>query len=597
MTKRNFTAAFAMSALLLAGCADEAASGSNDPVPPACDGQEFGLDVSEPVTGVLRLPYQQTGTVSFQYTDCTGAPLVGYQVNFTTEGDPGGAVLQAASGTTDADGVAIATVQSKDAEADFDLKASAFRAPDKTARISVRSKDGGDLEVRLIYRGRKQLLGARVMVVASPLDCAAYDPAAPPASLELKDVDSLRGKVRFTLAGEPSVAVVVIGKGSTPAPAASGCSAGPHVVKNSGNVVVEVELFDVPPSYAGTYDVTNNFNLVETLPAGVATYIEELGNLFQNPGATAVDWLGRAPGVPAIPSFAGDLIADLANEAFATYTEGTAIGDAFNIGKEVDDILRQLEILSTFTILSEPDEQGVFGPDTIEERWDALVINWTTGACEGDDDAQGCGRNEFVWGGIDADFDPVSAKPTGSISSTNPFLMTVDPHGIKFDYGKIALFVIEKIVLPRTLGYDSFDNFIYELLGGQGCLEAQATDPGDDEPSKVCCRAFAESLRPDGGFEQTAVRGVCNAGVAPVIALVKGQVTTLEADSGDNMTLGTDNVDGSVSKPCELFDADADNQVEGLGALPAKRCEWQVEIQRAEGVPINFTGAWHGVKR
>lgn len=591
------TALIAVAGLLATGCADEASPGRNDPVPPACDGQTYTLTVSDPPTAVLRLPYSTTGTVSFRYTDCTQSPLVGFQVNFAVEGDPAGSVLQAASATTDTDGVAVATVQSKETEGDFVVSASAFNATNATARISVRSKDGGDVEVRLIYRGRKQLQGARVMVLASPLDCATFDPAAPPTALEIKEVASLRDKARFTLSGEPMIAVAAIGKGSTEAPAASGCFAGPVQVRNSAAEVVEVELVDVPPKYAGTYDVTNNFNLVETLPEGVALYIEELGNLFQDPGATAVDWLQRAPGVPNIPEFAQDLIADLANQAFATYTEGTAIGDAFNIGREVDDILRQLEILSTLTIVTEPDDNGVFGPESIEERWDALVINWTTGVCEGVEGGDECGRNEYTWGGVETDLDPVTAMPTGSIDAANPFLLTIDPHGVKFDYGKIALFVIEKVVLPRTLGYDSFEDFIYELLGGAGCLQAPAAELGDDEPGKVCCRAFSEAITADPGFQRDAVRGLCNAGVAPVVTLVRGQVQTLEADSGDNMTLGTQNGDGSVSKPCELFDADADNLVEALGAPPGKRCEWQVEIQRGEGDPIDFTGAWHGVKR
>ncbi len=453
---RIFSAFFAASFLLLPGCADDAPAGRNDPVPPACEGQQYGLTVTDPPTAVLRLTYQQTGTVSFRYTDCTGAPLAGYQVNFSAAGATAGAVLQAASAPTDADGVAIATVQSSDAETDFDLKASALNAPDASARISVRSKDGGDLEVRLVYRGRKQLQGARVLAVAAPLDCATLDPALPPTALELKDVQSLRDKVRFTLSGEPSVALIAIGKGSTAAPAAVGCLAGPVAIKNGAKEVKEVELVDVKPSYAGTYDVTNNFNLVKILPEGIGFYIEQLGNLFQNPGATAVEWLKNAPGVrdtPGVGTFldgvGGDLVGDLANEAFATYTEGTPLGDAFSMGAEIDDILRKLEIISTWSILEEPGEDGKFGPDTIEERWDALVITWTTGVCEGDDAAEGCGRNEYAWAGGETLLDPVEARPTGSISADNPFLMTVDPHGIKFDTGKIAMFIIEKVVLPR----------------------------------------------------------------------------------------------------------------------------------------------------
>ncbi len=601
---RIFSAFFAASFLLLPGCADDAPAGRNDPVPPACEGQQYGLTVTDPPTAVLRLTYQQTGTVSFRYTDCTGAPLAGYQVNFSAAGATAGAVLQAASAPTDADGVAIATVQSSDAETDFDLKASALNAPDASARISVRSKDGGDLEVRLVYRGRKQLQGARVLAVAAPLDCATLDPALPPTALELKDVQSLRDKVRFTLSGEPSVALIAIGKGSTAAPAAVGCLAGPVAIKNGAKEVKEVELVDVKPSYAGTYDVTNNFNLVKILPEGIGFYIEQLGNLFQNPGATAVEWLKNAPGVrdtPGVGTFldgvGGDLVGDLANEAFATYTEGTPLGDAFSMGAEIDDILRKLEIISTWSILEEPGEDGKFGPDTIEERWDALVITWTTGVCEGDDAAEGCGRNEYAWAGGETLLDPVEARPTGSISADNPFLMTVDPHGIKFDTGKIAMFIIEKVVLPRLIGYDSFESFIHELLGGAGCLTDAAADPGDDTPEKVCCRAFAEKVTDEDGLTRNTARTLCNGGIGPVVTLVKGKVETLEADSDDNMTLGTVKSDGTASKPCELFDADADNVVEALGAPPGKRCQWQVEVHRAEGEPIDFTGDWHGVRR
>ena len=63
------------------------------------------------------------------------------------------------------------------------------------------------------------------------------------------------------------------------------------------------------------------------------------------------------------------------------------------------------------------------------------------------------------------------------------------------------------------------------------------------------------------------------------------------------MTIGTKNSDGSVDTPCTLWDEDGDLHVEAMGLPPAKRCEWQVEIQRGEGQPIDFTGAWHGVRQ
>ena len=586
--RRTLTCAFVL-ALALLGCAETKAPSRNDPVPPACEGRQFSLTVPDPPTAVRRLEYAQTGTVTFQYADCDGHPLAGYQVNFNTVGATGGSVLLAASDDTDAAGMVTATVQSKDAEADFDVTASALRAPAAAARISVRSKAGGDVEVRLIYRGRKVLSGARVLALTAPVDCEVFEASNPPSALEFKDLSSLRERARFTLQGAPSVAIAAYATGATNTPTAQGCAAGPFNVTDGGAQVVEVELEDIPPSYSGTYDVTNNFNLVEALPEGVAFYIQQLGSLFQDPGGTVVQWLVDA-GLP-IPQLAVSVIADLANAAFEEQTEGTALGDAFDIGAEVDDILQRFEIASTLFVKAEPTEAGLFVADSLEERWDAVVVDWSYGCADGA--PADCAHKEYSW--AETGLDPVSGFPTGSVSTDDPFKLTIDPHGLRFDYGAVAMWVIEKIVLPRVVGYESFTDFIYELLGGKGCLEANATDAADDTGAKVCCRAFSE--RDLGAMPASIARTGCVSAVPVLVDAVKGRVETLEADSGDNMTIGTKNSDGSVDKPCTLWDEDGDLHVEAMGLPPAKRCEWQVEIQRGEGEPIDFTGAWHGVRQ
>lgn len=589
-------AAAFLAAAFLAACAGESRpAGRNDPVLPDCPGPCLSLTVVDPPTAVLRLSYNQTGQVRLRYADAAGAPVIGAQVNFTTLGDTGGAVLQASSGTTDAAGEVVAAVVSRDAEADFDLVAAALKADNATARISVRSKEGGDVEVRLTYRGRRDLLSARVLALAAPVACADLDPANLPTALDVREVESLRERVRFTLNTGAQVALVAVGAWAAPGPAAFGCHAGPVVVKGGAAEVVEVALTDIPPSYGGTYDVVNNFDLVEALPPGIALYIDELGRLFQDPGATAVDWLRRA-GLD-IPEILAGVLAELATGAFEELTAGTTVGTVFQAGGEIYDILAATEVRSTLFIHEEPGADGVFGLEHLEERWDALVVRWTTGVCEGAGEAasaDGCGVNEF--GFADADMDPIHAFPAGRVGPADPFRLTVEPHGVKFDYGRVALFLIEKIVLPRTVGYDSFDAFFYELLGGRGCLEAAATDPGDDTPGKRCCRAFSERVVAEDGFQRTTARGICNSGVGPVVDLVRGRVETLEADSGENMTLGTRRRDGSDDTPCELFDQNSDNVVESLGLPPARRCKWQVEVSPGAGAPLEFTGTWNGAR-
>jgi len=580
-------------AVAVAGaCGEEDAPGRADPVLPTCEGNCLKLEVVGVPTGTVRVTYGGSIDLKVKYIGEDGStPLSGFQVNFAPSGDPAGSMLSATSAETDAEGIATMTVLAGQAEADFDVEASALKAEPVRVHVSVRSKDGGDLEVRLAYQGTRNLGSVRVFAMdlaATALDCATVDPAAPGTAVGFKDLDSLT-TARFSLNTGQQVGVVAVAQGSGAAIPAWGCDAGPHVIPGGSAVTVDVELKDVVPTYGGDYTVVSNFNLVEALPEGLQTYIDGMGALFTNPGDTAVQWLLDLSGVgDQVPQVVIDVAKGIVRDAFARYTDGTAVGTIFQGGGDIYTILSAFEIGSTLRFTEEPDETGVFPAGSITERWDHAAINWTVGACEGQDADPNCGRKQWAAGDIGLQ---VLATPAASVEAA--YNLTIDPHPVTFKYGAVILFVVEHVILPMTVGYESFDNFIYELLGTEGCA---VNNPGTE--AQVCCEQFSVAVTDEAGMTRDVAKNLCSSGVPAILEQVKGWVVGLDLDAGDNLTIGTKKGDGSASTPCALQDANVDNQVDGLGTETGEgRCTWYFGLDVGAASTVDFTGRWHGTRQ
>ena len=577
-------------AVLVAGaCGEEDSGGRTGAVLPECEGNCLRLEVVYPTAGTARVTFGSSIDLKVKYVGEQGQALSGFQVNFTAQGDPAGAMLQASSAQTDAEGIATMPVIGGQAEADFEVEASALKADPVSIHVSVRSKDGGDLEVRLAYQGARSLGTVRVSafdLAASPLDCATVDPALPGTALGFKDVTSL-GTARLSLDTGKQVGVLAVAQGSGSAIAAWGCNAGPFTIPGGASVAADVELKDVVPTYAGDFTVVSNFDLVEALPVGVQTYIDGMGALFTAPGDTAVQWLLDLSGVDGVPQVVIDVAKGIVQDAFDRYTAGTAVGTVFAAGGDIYTILSAFEVGSTLRFTAEPDEAGVFPAGTITERWDHAAIDWTAGACAGSADPN-CGRKQWAAGDVGL---TVVANPAASVASA--YNLTIDPHPVTFEYGAVILFVVEHVILPMTVGYESFDNFIYELLGNEGCATC---NPGTE--AQVCCEQFAEATTEAPGMTRDIAKNLCVSGVPAVLAQVKGWVTGLDLDAGDNLTIGTKKADGSASTPCVLQDADLDNRVEGLGKPEGEgRCTWYFGLDVGAASPVDFSGRWHGVRQ
>ena len=315
-----------------------------------------------------------------------------------------------------------------------------------------------------------------------------------------------------------------------------------------------------------------------------------MGALFTDPGATAVQWLLDLSGVgDQVPALVVETAKGIVQAAFDRYTEGTTVGTIFTAGGDIYQLLSALELLSTLRFDEEPDASGVFPADSITERWDALAVEWTAGACEGREAEESCGRHE--WSFQQLEMEPVLAKPTASVAGS--YDLTIEPHGVTFKYGAVILYMVEHLVLPMAVGYDSFDIFIYELLGGDGCA---GDDP--DTASESCCRPFSEAVTEEEGLTRDIAFQLCDNGVPAVLAQVKGWITGLDVASDENLMIGTKDADTGESTPCRLHDDDLDNVVEGLGTEKSgERCKWYFKLDVGAAAPVKFPGAWHGTRQ
>ena len=311
-------------------------------------------------------------------------------------------------------------------------------------------------------------------------------------------------------------------------------------------------------------------------------------------GATPEDVAAAVKGVidedpDSVPQVVIDVAKGLVDDAFTRYTEGTAVGTIFQAGGDIYQMLSALELLSILRFTEEPAASGTFPAGTVTERWDALAIEWTVGACAGREADDECGRHE--WSFQTLGMEPILANPTASVASH--YDLTVEPHGVTFKYGTLVLYIFEHLILPMAVGYESFDNFIYEMLGGDGCA---VENPGTE--SESCCRPFSVAVTEEDGMTRDIAYQLCVNGVPAVLEQVKGWVTGLDVATGENLQIGTKDATSGESTPCRLHDDDLNNVVEGLGTEKSgERCKWYFELDVGAANPVKFPGAWHGTRQ
>ncbi|MBM4372440.1 MAG: hypothetical protein FJ098_12345 [Deltaproteobacteria bacterium] len=535
-------------------------------------------------------------------------------------GDPI-ATVDAYNTGTNPSGVAQVKVQSYERPGQFALKARAvgtkFQIPPLYFDIVVEPKQVEPLTVKVQYNGGNNAINKWKaylfsQAVSNPKLCPALDPEHLPAADKASSELTLTSAAKFLsfpdITPDHPVTYTICAvafKSGSAAVEAWGCNDEDGIVEVGKSTVVTIELRDLPPKYKGKYNVVNHFNMISALPDDIEMVVNIIIDFFNNPVAALLELtciLGEDaleevcelffihPEDPDIDELTpiGSMASDLINALLLSLLEGTIGEDILFTGKDVGNILKDLEILSVIEFKSEPDELGTWDEGETGEEWHTVQFQWTLGQdCQWED--PNCGLKSFSFNTIGQDVVVSTFEAAVPGYTQGQFYdLVIYPHSLDFKYGAFLNFMIQKVVLPMVAGdgsdglpvVDSYEKFIMSLLGGKECLIQYD-----------CCDVFAGGLADPGSWMYPVIAAGCDALIPMGAAYLESFLMGLDASTGDTFTLATK--DGV---PCKLYDDNQDHTIDSMGKQQADmRCMWDVKLKLGS-TDVFFDADFYGTK-
>ncbi len=529
--------------------------------------------------------------------------------------------VDALSSGTDAEGVATLKVTTDDIAGQFTITAKVasglYPVKPLVFKVKILPKAVEPLTVKLKYDGSATIELFNVYLYdqsKGDYACANLIPDELPTPADKGgNTATVATPVKFMTFSQLSVenpklyytAVAVGTKQNTNAALAYACNDVDAVVEIGKSNILTLVLKDIPPKYAGTYEVINHFDMISALPDDVEVFVNIIIDFFNSPtagllelacvlGENSLDWMCdnifANPSDPNINQLTaiGSIIVQVVNSILYGLLADNVGQDILFTGKDVGNILRDLEVYSTIVLAQEPDNTGFLGKEYTEETWETVSFQWTLGEnCNPAD--PDCGLKSYSFNAIGQDviighFDmQIDGYVLGKFDK-----MRVYEHPLNFKYGAFINFVIEKMVLPEIAGdgsdglpvVDSYDKFIKSLLGGKECLIYDN-----------CCSLFVQSI-----VDQTspAIQGTLTAGCNALITLgvtyFQTWLVSLDASSGDGLNLYT-----AEDNPCTLYDKNNDHIIDGMGRKEpvTDRCIWKTRLMLL-GMPVIFDAEFWG---
>jgi len=530
------------------------------------------------------------------------------------------ATIDAKSSGTNAEGLASVKVTTSDIMGQFVLKATAvnpkFKVPPLYFNIAVVPKQVAPLTVKFIYDGKVafDVIKAYLFLqdVHSVPACADLDPTgnlpiADKASAEMNDITQsakFMGFADLTPDNPLMFTIVATGYKVNGPVLIYGCDDVEGLIEFGKSKVVTIALKDIPPKYKGKYAIINHFDMLSALPDDIEQVVNIVIDFFNNPtaglmeitcvlkdqAATLEDLCENFFADPDNPdinnlTYLGTVVSQVLNTILYSLLEDNIGSDIIFTGKDVGNILKDLEIHSTITLKEEPNAAGIFTADTTEEEWHTLSIQWTLGEdCNPQD--PDCGLKSFSFNAIGQDvvIANFEAYVDGYMEGTFDKLV-IKPHSLNFKYGAFLNFIIQKLVLPMIAGdgsdgypvVDSYEKFFGSLMGGKECLQLNN-----------CCTVFSEAIieDPSLSWAQALIKTGCELLIPAAAGYLESFLLGLDADTGDAFTLATKGAstpdDLLDDEPCTLYDALGNDQIiDTWGkAEPADlRCHWDVLLK------------------
>ena len=420
----------------------------------------MATDVEIANTGVSKLSVMAISIGE----ETAGEGVVGELIRWGIETNRESLSLGSSSSQTREGGVASVSIRGLGIPNDVTVVAQSQNAP-KNVRFNVKVSDlpVGNLAVKANYNGLAPVENYSIHIYDSKdFYCGYYDPKVgvtadalfPPVDESFAEFKGLSPTQNYT--------IVVNGYSAQGAKVASGClDSGTQVFENqTTNVNVYLDTIDL--SLNTTFRARSYFDLGDVANAlgTVGQFVKYVTDFADNPTQVLYDLLFDiikeaiggtiSGGIDTILNATG-LKEKLFNYLNGLLIQNKTVCQVGNFACQIRNIIRTMEFMGDLEIqrAGQVELRG-------HNAYDGLSVYWR-GGCE--TDKQGnyvdptCGRYPLTTKQLKLDTDIYFLEGTWSGSLANGYdKISIESHELKLEYGKIAVFLINNVVLPKLAG-------------------------------------------------------------------------------------------------------------------------------------------------
>ena len=420
----------------------------------------MATDVEIANTGVSKLSVMAISIGG----ETAGEGVVGELIRWGIETNRESLSLGSSSSQTREGGVASVSIRGLGIPNDVTVVAQSQNAP-KNVRFNVKVSDlpVGNLAVKANYNGLAPVENYSIHIYDSKdFYCGYYDPKVgvtadalfPPVDESFAEFKGLSPTQNYT--------IVVNGYSAQGAKVASGClDSGTQVFENqTTNVNVYLDTIDL--SLNTTFRARSYFDLGDVANAlgTVGQFVKYVTDFADNPTQVLYDLLFDiikeaiggtiSGGIDTILNATG-LKEKLFNYLNGLLIQNKTVCQVGNFACQIRNIIRTMEFMGDLEI-----QRAVQFELRGHNAYDGLSVYWR-GGCE--TDKQGnyvdptCGRYPLTTKQLKLDTDIYFLEGTWSGSLANGYdKISIESHELKLEYGKIAVFLINNVVLPKLAG-------------------------------------------------------------------------------------------------------------------------------------------------
>ena len=420
----------------------------------------MATDVEIANTGVSKLSVM---AISIE-GETSGEGIVGELIRWGIETNRESLSLGSSSSQTREGGIASVSIRGLGIPNNVTVVAQSKNAP-KNVRFNVKVSDlpVGNLAVKANYNGLAPVENYSIHIYDSKdFYCGYYDPKVgvtadalfPPVDESFAEFKGLSPTQNYT--------IVVNGYSAQGAKVASGClDSGTQVFENqTTNVNVYLDTIDL--SLNTTFRARSYFDLGDVANAlgTVGQFVKYVTDFADNPTQVLYDLLFDiikeaiggtiSGGIDTILKYTG-LKEKLFNYLNGLLLQNKTVCQVGNFACQIRNIIRTMEFMGDLEIqrAGQVELRG-------HNAYDGLSVYWR-GGCK--TDKQGnyldptCGRYPLTTKQLKLDTDIYFLEGTWSGSLANGYdKISIESHELKLEYGKIAVFLINNVVLPKLAG-------------------------------------------------------------------------------------------------------------------------------------------------